>query len=53
MPKKKQPQVDYSDTPETLDGHPFYGFQMDDDQRYFRDCIWDPNKKIILCDAKA
>ena len=43
----------YYDAPQTLHEHPFYGFPLDEDQTYFRDCIWDENKKIIMCNAKA
>ena len=41
------------DPPQTLSEHPFYGFHLDPDQTYFRDCIWNPEKKIIMVDAKA
>ena len=41
------------DIPQTLDNHPFYGFDLDADQTNFRDSIWNPNKKIIFCNAKA
>lgn len=51
MPRKKI--VDYTDIPETLKDHPFYGLELDDDQKKFRDAIWDKNKLIIFCDAKA
>lgn len=43
----------FKDAPETLNEHPFYGFQLDEDQKYFRDCIWNKDKLLILCDAKA
>jgi predicted ribonuclease YlaK len=43
----------FDEAPITLDNHPFYGFQLDEDQKYFRDSIWNPDKKIIMCDAKA
>lgn len=49
QPKK----IDYTDVPQTLHEHPFYGFQLDDNQTYFRDKIWDPDTKIIFCDARA
>ena len=39
--------------PATLDDHPFYGIQLDDDQKAFRDAIWDPEKLIVFCNAKA
>ena len=50
---KKVEQVISKDAPETLHEHPFYGFKLDKDQEYFRDCIWDKNKLLIFVDAKA
>lgn len=41
------------DAPETLDGHPFYGLQLDEYQTKFRDAIWDREKLIVFCDAVA
>lgn len=46
-------QENYNDPPQTLSEHLFYGFKLDADQTYFRDCIWNPEKKIIFCNAKA
>lgn len=51
--KKKLPQIDYTDIPQNLIEHPFYGFQRDEKQLYFTESIWNPEKKIILCDARA
>ena len=39
--------------PKTLEDHPFYGLRLDDDQIAFRDAIWNPEKLIIFCNAKA
>lgn len=39
--------------PATLEDHPFYGIQLDDDQKAFRDAIWNPEKLIVFCNAKA
>lgn len=52
MARPKKVEV-CKDAPETLNEHPFYGFQLDEDQKYFRDCIWDKNKILIFCNAKA
>jgi PhoH-like ATPase len=41
------------DAPETLSEHPFYGFTLDEDQRYFRDNIWDESVRIVFCNARA
>ena len=50
---KKTKTVDYTDVPETLEGHPFYGLELDDEQKIFRDMIWDSGKDIIFCNSKA
>ena len=39
--------------PKSLKGEPFYGLTLDPDQEVFRDAIWDPSKKIIVCEAKS
>ena len=39
--------------PVTLEDHPFYGIQLDNDQKAFRDAIWNPEKLIVFCNAKA
>ena len=54
MAKQTKQKVErYDDAPETLHGHPFYGFQLDADQRHFVDSIWDPKKLLVMCNAKA
>jgi predicted ribonuclease YlaK len=45
--------INYNDVPKTLDDHPFYGLKLDDEQKAFRDSIWDDSKLIIFCDARA
>ena len=50
---KKSKIVDYSDVPETLDNHPFYGLELDEEQEKFRDAIWSNDKPIVFCNAKA
>lgn len=49
----KRKPVDYSNPPLTLDEHPFFGLQLDEEQRSFRDMIWDSGKLAVFCDAKA
>lgn len=49
----KRKTIDYSNPPETLDDHPFFGLQLDEEQKAFRDAIWNPEKLVVLCDAKA
>ena len=39
--------------PKDLKDHPFYGFKLDDEQKAFRDAIWNPEKLIVFCNAKA
>ena len=39
--------------PDTLENHVFYGLALDEDQKKFRDAIWNPEKLIVLCNAKA
>lgn len=39
--------------PKTLKDHPFYGLKLDAEQEYLRDCIYDPEKKIIFSNSKA
>jgi superfamily II DNA or RNA helicase len=52
MAKSKKVET-FDEAPQTLDNHPFYGFETDSDQKDFRDNIWNPEKKIIFCNAKA
>lgn len=39
--------------PDNLTEHPFYGLRLDDEQRTFRDAIYDCNSKIVFANAKA
>ena len=39
--------------PQYLTDEPFYGLELDEYQVKFRDAIWNPEKKVILCNAKA
>lgn len=55
--KKKTPAFSergsYGDPPKRIDNTNFYGFQMDEDQLNYVNAIWNPDKKVILCDAVA
>lgn len=54
MATKKVPRVvDYTNPPETLKDHPFFGLRLNDEQIIFRDAIWNKGKDIVLCNAKA
>lgn len=50
---KKARIVDYTDVPETLEGHPFYGLELDDEQKVFRDAIWSKDKDIVFCNSRS
>lgn len=51
--KKRVPPYEYK-VPDTLDGHPFYGLECDDEeQRYYRDCMWGKENRIVIVDAVA
>lgn len=41
------------DAPQTLRRHPFYGLELDEDQKKFRDAIWNKDKLIVYGNAKA
>lgn len=52
--KQNMKKVNYSsDIPESLDNHIFYGLTLDDEQKIFRDAIWNKNKIAVVCNAKA
>lgn len=50
---KKNIKADYDNIPETLEGHPFYGLELDEQQKKFRDAIWSKNIELVFCNAKA
>lgn len=50
---KRNTSVDTHEVPITLSEHPFYGLKLDEGQKIFRDAIWNPEKLIIFCNAKA
>lgn len=50
---KKTKVIDYTDVPETLVEHPFYGLELDEEQQKFRDALWSTDKLIVFCNAKA
>lgn len=51
--KKKTATVINADIPENLSEHPFYGIELDEEQKIFANAIWDPNIDIVFCNAKA
>ena len=50
---KKNTSMEIYDVPATLQEHPFYGLRLDEYQKVFRDAIWDTEKLIVFCNAKA
>ena len=54
MATKKKPIPEfYGEPPKTLDGHPFYGLQLDEEQQKFANAIWSPDIDIVFCNARA
>lgn len=51
--KKRTVTVVKSDIPEDLSEHPFYGIELDEEQKIFANAIWNPNIDIVFCNAKA
>lgn len=41
------------EVPQTLDGHIFYGIDLDGDQKYLRDSIWSRDVDTVICEACA
>lgn len=54
MAKRKQANNDSAgDCPQTLEGKPFFGLNLDDEQKEFRDAIWSPDYDIIFVNSAA
>ena len=53
MAKKMIQTNNYGEAPVTLNGHHFNGLKLDDEQIAFRDAIWNPEKLIVFCNARA
>lgn len=41
------------EAPTTLANHGFYGLTLDEEQKHFRDAIWNDEKLIVFCNARA
>lgn len=50
---RKSISITYDNPPETLENNPFFGLKLDDEQKAFRDAIWNKDKLIVFCNAKA
>lgn len=53
MIKSNSKQNNKSEVPRDLSKHLFYGINLDEDQKIFRDAIWNPEKLIVFCNARA
>ena len=53
MAKRTTSKNEPINIPTTLTDHPFYGLELDEDQKIFRDAIWSKDKDIVFCNAKA
>lgn len=51
--KKTQRVMEYGTPPKTLDGHPFYGLELDEEQKIFAEAIWNPDNLIVFANACA
>ena len=51
--KRKNVVNEYGDVPKNMDGHPFYGILLDEEQKEFVNAILNPEKLIIFANAKA
>lgn len=51
--KKAQRVNEYGDPPKTLEDHPFYGLELNDEQKIFAEAIWNPENLIVFCNSKA
>ena len=50
---RKIKQVDYTDVPQTLKDHPFFGMKLDNEQMVFRDMIWNKDVDVVFVNARA
>lgn len=51
--KRKTVPDFYGEPPTTLENHPFYGLQLDTEQKKFAEAIWSPDIDIVFCNASA
>ena len=51
--KKADMNTSFENVPKTLEKHSFYGLQLDEQQKEFRDAIWDPKNLIVFASAKS
>lgn len=54
MAKKMIQSNDYEEVPATLENHPFYGLDCsDNEQKIYRDALWNKDKRMVIVDACA
>jgi phosphate starvation-inducible protein PhoH len=54
MKKNSAPRIYNPDNaPKTLENEPFYGYELDEEQKIFRDAIYNPQKLVVACNSKA
>ena len=55
MAAKKKPATEqcWGKAPTDLKDHPFYGLELDEEQKSFRDAIWNKENLIVFANAKA
>ena len=46
--KKTQRTNECGTPPKTLEGHPFYGLELDEEQKAFAEAIWNPENLIVF-----
>lgn len=51
--KASSAKVTPEEAPLTLDKHIFYGIDLDEDQKVFRDAIWSRDTDAVICEACA
>lgn len=51
--KKTQRTNECGIPPKTLEGHPFYGLELDEEQKAFAEAIWNPKNLIVFANACA
>lgn len=51
--KKKTVTNEYGNAPKTVEGHPFYGLKLDNEQKEFVNAILNPDKLIVFANARA
>lgn len=50
---KKSLNLSTDEVPNSLEDHMFYGLELDEEQKNFRDNIWNKEKLIIFCNSKS